>query len=637
MIVATDASAQAPDELVLTDVTVAAGIDWVQTDDFTMMGAACAFLDYDGDGWQDILLAGGLSAPGLYRNLQGAGFVHEARAVFDVTPFTGYMCVTVGDVDNDGDPDVFFGRWGANLLYRNDGAGVFTDITTPALAGSVARAFTTAAAFGDYDADGNLDLYVGNYVRTFNFPNHTPEPNALFRGHGDGTFTEVTTPVLAGAGTALATTWSDFDADGDVDLLLGNDFGAFIEPNQVYRNDGPAPTGSGGPWSFVEASAGYGMDAAIYCMGIAPGDFDRDGDLDYYFTNLGRNVLLRNDGATFADVTTATGTEVTFDPLSPSEFATSWGCGFQDFDCDGWLDLYVSNGHIPSVLANGDLTPNTLLRHDGASLTYTETGGELDRGVGRGAAFADFDRDGDVDVLQGNIGAAPRLLRNDSPRRGAWLGARLTGRLSNRDAIGARVDVDLGDFVACREVSRNHSFESSSDPAVHVGAGAATRADRIAVRWPSGVEQQMHGVDLGGEIALTEAIVTVDAAPVRVWSLPFLQIALFEARITNHAQVAAVAAYAESFRLGGAGFGGLPAGASLWVGEARSLPLDGGQTGVARAVHLLPPRWLIPTGLDLDHLWMVTDAALGSTGGVGAAAVPALDEARIAVPLGRAR
>ena len=216
-------------------------------------------------------------------------------------------------------------------------------------------------------------------------------------------------------------------------------------------------------------------------------------------------------------------TELTVDrqTSSPVLFATSWGTGFHDFDNDGWLDLYVSNGYIPAApeIANGRRTPNTIFRHDGPSLTFTELPLNLDRGVGRGAAFADYDNDGDVDVLQVNIGGAPVLMRNDSPRPGHWLAPRLYGRLSNRDALGARVDLDVGAFVAVREVSRNYSFEASSSPRLHFGFGNAPRIRSASVRWPSGIEQQLYDLQANTFAEWNEPIVTVEQARVQVRDL----------------------------------------------------------------------------------------------------------------------
>ncbi|MBK8976189.1 MAG: CRTAC1 family protein [Planctomycetes bacterium] len=610
------APAQSP-SLVLTDVTRAVGIDWVQIDNNTMMGAGAAFLDFDGDGWLDVLLAGGDSTPGLYRNLGGgASFAAVTPSPFAPSRGEGYMCVTVGDIDGDGDPDVFFGRFGPNLLYRNDGGGAFTDITTPELAGGPFT-FTTTAAFGDFDRDGALDLYVGNYIAPGSVgPYHTPTPNVLLRGRGDGTFTDVTDAVVAGAGTALASTWSDFDADGDVDIVLANDFGAFVEPNRLYRNDGPGTAG----WTFTECSAALGTDLRIYCMGIAPGDYDRDGDLDYYFTNLGRNAFLRNDGTSFTDVTTPTGTDVTWDPdTSPRLLATSWGCGLHDFDDDGWLDLYVSNGHIPSdpALANGLRTRNVLFRHDGPSLSYTEVDIRLDDGIGRGVAFGDYDRDGDVDALQCSVSGPPALLRNDSPRRGTWFEARLRGRSSNRDAIGARADLDAGGFIAVREVRRNDSFESSSSPWLHFGLGAATAVRGLAVRWPSGIEQRLHDLPIAVSADITEPLATFERAelrsvPLRIGRLRLGTLLVLDGRLRNRTADVAMLAVEPQLRAGytPAHPPGI-AGSTLWTGRTRDVRLGPAQTRSVTQVLFVPPWHVLPGSLDLDFVWVAADAGRG--------------------------
>jgi hypothetical protein len=597
LLAASGLSAQQP-SLVLTDVTRAAGIDWVQVENNTMMGAGAAFLDFDGDGWEDVLLVGGDAEPGLFRNLGGAAFVRVTP-----TPLRGAiqaetMCVAVGDIDNDGDPDVFIGRFGPNQLFRNDGGGTFTELTTPELAGP-RFGFTTTAAFGDFDADGCLDLYIGNYIAPGSTPpNHTPMPNHLFRGRGDGTFVDVTSPVVAGAGTALATAWSDFDGDGDVDILLANDFGATVEPNRIYRNEGPAAGG----WAFSERSAALGADLRIFCMGIAIGDYDRDGDLDAYYTNMGRNVFLRNDRLRFADVTEATGTDLTWDEdTSPRLLATSWGTGLHDFDNDGWLDLYVANGHIPADpnMANGLRTRDVLFRHDGPSLRYSRVTQPLSDGVGRGVAFADFDQDGDVDVLQANVGAAPVLWRNDSPRRGRWAEVRLRGRLSNRDAIGARVELEIGEFVAVRELRRNDSYQSASSARLHFGLGANDRIRRARLRWPSGVEQELHDLAVDRVHDLVEPLVTVDDARLRTFDLRVGTLLLFKARLRAHADGDAPTAVFPQLRG--------PDGAVLWQGDPSPVRLRAGQLRPAVRVLFVPRHLGDPLRMGLTFVWSVAD------------------------------
>ncbi|MCC6783255.1 MAG: CRTAC1 family protein [Planctomycetes bacterium] len=602
------AVAQQP-QLVLTDVSAATGLDWRQIDNNTLMGAGGAFLDFDGDGWLDILLCGGDAVPGLYRNVGGGTrFVAVTPSPFDDRMGAEWMCATVADIDDDGDPDVFFGRFGPNALFRNDGGGRFTDITTPLVAGGRFE-FTTSAAFGDFDADGNLDLYVGNYITPGGPPpHHIPTPNLLLRGHGDGTFSDATTPVTAGAGTALATTWSDHDGDGDADILVANDFGAFVEPNRIYRNQGAA-----GAFGFIEVSAAMHADLRIYCMGIAIGDIDRDRDLDYYFTNLGRNVLLRNDGSRFTDVTGAAGVELEFDvDTSPRLLATSWGCGLFDFDSDGWLDLYVSNGHIPAdpALANGTRTRNVLYRHDGPSLTFSRCTQPLDDGIGRGAAFGDYDNDGDVDVLQVNVAGAAVLARNDSPRRGHWAGAMLRGRASNADALGARVALELGDFTALREVSRNSSYQSSSDVRLQFGLGANDRIRTAALRWPSGIGQELHDLDVDAYHGFVEPAVTVERGDLWSQDLLFGRLLWFRAELVNHSTNAVPCGIEEQVR---AGYDAAPVfgspGETLWRGAARAIVLEAGARRTLHRLLWVPRAPFFPRRPNLDFVWVVTDAA----------------------------
>ena len=499
------------DGICFGDVTVASGIDWTSTPELTtLIGGGGALSDFTGDGWLDVLVGAEGGAPRLYRNDADGSFT-------DVTVTAGlpsfpspeqFMGFAAADYDNDGDTDLYLLARGGNVLLANDGAGVFTDVT--AAAGVEDARWSTAAAFGDYDGDGWLDLYIGNYIDEKDFPLHTPFPNALFHNAGDGTFTDVTAATgTAGAGTTLAVTWTDYDGDGDVDLMVCNDFGAFVEPNRLYDNDGGA---------LSEVSGGDGAALELFCMGIAPGDYDRDGDLDYYFTNLGRNTLLQNAGGAFTDVTAAAGVELTNDACFTELFAVSWAAGWHDFDNDGWLDLYVSNGHIPAAasIENPETIINVLYKSDGASLTFTDisrTAGIADEGIGRGAAFGDYDADGDIDVLQVNVDGV-RLFRNDSPSPGNWIHLDPRGRVSNRDGAGARVRFEVGADVLVREVNANTGYLSSSERAVHAGIAAAEAADRIAITWPSGIAQQLIQVPAAQRVTAVEPFVTIDSAAV---------------------------------------------------------------------------------------------------------------------------
>ena len=542
LLLATVSVGQSPSALQFTDVTAQCGIAWLQNDPGDMMGVGGAWLDFDDDGNVDLLLVGGVSAPTLYRNL-GASFVDVTAGSGIVAPVgpNADMGAAVSDFDNDGDPDVYIYSRFANRLYRNDGGGVFSDVA--ASAGVGGAEWTASAAFADYDGDGFDDLYVGNYVAVSNFPYHTPFLNILYRNNGDGTFSDVTTATgTAGAGTTLAVSWSDFDDDGDPDLIVGNDFGAFIEPNLLYRNDGAVP-GPPGSWSFTEVSQALGSDIGIYCMGITAADIDRDLDKDYYFSNLGRNVMLRNDGAAgFSDITTAAGVENTNDPTTtgPVLFATGWGVGFHDFDLDGWSDLYVSNGHIPAapMIANGTMTPSALYHHDGAAITFSEmasAAGIADTGIGRAAFFADYDNDGDIDVLQPSIAGMAKLYRNDSPNQGNHLSVRTRGRVSARDGQGTRIQLDFDGYGLVREVNRNYSFESASQLDVNFGLGSETTVDRISARWRSGITHQVHDVNLANlAIDLVEPIATVGPSTNGPASLQEGQTGTWSLEIVNH-------------------------------------------------------------------------------------------------------
>lgn len=596
--------------LQFSDVTTQCGINWVHLEPGPMMGVGGAWLDYDSDGWPDLLLVGGVTPPALYRNV-GGNFVDVSASSNLAPPVAGeaHMGAAVNDYDNDGDPDIYVLAEGANILYRNEGGGLFTDVTASAGIGD--PSWTTGAAFADFDGDGFDDLYVGNYVAVVNFPYHTPYANRLYRNNGDGTFSDITAvTATGGAGCTLAVSWTDFDDDGDADIMVGNDFGAWVQPNQLYRNDGPA-AGPPGSWTFSEVSVALGADVAVYCMGITAGDIDRDLDKDYYYSNLGRNVLLRNDGAAgFTDVTTATGTENTFDLTTsgPQLFATSWGVGFHDFDLDGWVDLYVSNGHIPAApfIANGLNTPSALYHHDGQSVTFTEmaaAAGVSHVGVGRGCFFADYDRDGDVDILQANIQAAATLYRNDCPVQGNFTRLRPRGRITARDGQGTNVRVDVRGFSLIREVNRNYSFESASELDLNFGLGGETVAERISARWPSGITHQLHDVHVGGAaFELVEPVVTVGWATNGPTSLQEGQTGTFVLELVNHTGVAqsvfhkrTVTAIGQTLLDGVVEIAVVPAFGSIQIPWTVTLPV--GATGGA--------------AFDASLYWTVADAGGG--------------------------
>ena len=593
-------------QIQFVDVIPTTGITWFQQDSGQQVSGAVAFLDYDLDGWQDIFLAGGINAPGLYRNNGNGTFqLQSVAAGLHILPIGFEICsVAAADYDNDGDTDLFMACNGPDRLYRNNANGTFTNVT--AASGLGASDYGVSASFGDYDRDGDLDLYVGNYIQTFNFPNHAPTPNILYRNNGNGTFTDVTAQTgVAGAGTTFSAAWSDYDRDGDPDLFVLNDFGNTIQGNQLYRNDG---LGVGG-WQFTEVSAALGVNQGIFSMGVAAADYDRDGDLDYTIGNIGPNLFLRNDGlAGFAEIAGTNGTQFAMHPYQPTLTTVTWGVGFQDFDQDGWLDLFLANGFVTtgSLLSNPTLQPNALLHHQGASLQYTNIGasaGVEHLGLARGTAYGDYDRDGDVDILVGNVGGPPLLYRNDSVGIGHRIQFVPRGVISNRDGFGTWAEVTLpgGDILA-KELAPDISFLSTDERAFHFGVGTATLLPRVELFWPSGIRQRVHDVPVDVAGVVPEPMVTAapnTSAPSTVQQGQVLGLNLIlqnhdgQARTVTHELVASAGPIRIPF---GTVTSTVPATGTLSV--PMSIPIPAG---------LLPPG----QSVDVTLTWTVLDG-LGS-------------------------
>ena len=510
------------------DVTAGSGIDFthVSGDEhqrfiIETMGGGAAFLDYDADGYLDLYLVNGVrggeappeSSSRLYRNEPG---FPDGRGFADVTAESGAggrgwgMGCAVADYDNDGDVDLYVTYWGANRLYRNRGDGGFEE--QAAAAGVADGSWGTSAAFGDLDADGFLDLYVANYLefdledppnegractgykglKGFCGPMGIPgQPDLLYRNLGEGRFEDIT----AAAGIdrhrlpALGVVFADYDDDGDQDVYVAND----SEPNLLWRNDGG--------WVLREAAA---LAGAAYSeegrsqagMGVDFGDWDNDGDLDLFVTNFSDdvNTLYRNLGdGTFDDATAAAGLTGSVRPL------LGWSTALFDADNDGWQDLFVANGHLYPQL---EIHP-TGLRYPQRNLFYWNQGGyfreaETESGaamaetrVSRGAAFGDYDNDGDVDLLVVNLNERPTLLRNEGGNANSWLGIDLEGSAGNRDGIGARVSVTAGGRTQVQEVRRGYGYQSQNDPRLLFGLGSAQQVETVHIRWPSGRSQTL--------------------------------------------------------------------------------------------------------------------------------------------------
>ena len=481
----------------------------------TMMGGV-AFLDHDVDGDLDLYVLNGSRVGGfpdgghprnaLYRN-DGDIFADatEAAGLGD----TGWgMGVAAADHDNDGDPDVFITNYGRNVLYENRGGQTFADVTARAGVGD--EGFSTGCAFFDSDRDGDLDLYVANYVDFRHYIGTTPErryewrgltvhfgPRGLrgeadvfYRNEGDGVFTDATEAAnvvdeeqLYGLGVVAG----DLDDDGDADFYVANDTG----PNYLYRNQGDGTYEELG-WM---AGVAYGESGESQgSMGIALGDYDNDEDQDLLVTNFWEetNTLYRNDGGgeIFSDVTFHARVGLESFPF------LAWGTGFFDYDNDGDKDLFIANGHIFPQVDRANLGVSYAQRNqlfenlgDGTFHELSQAAGpglQIEK-VSRGAAFGDYDDDGDVDILVLNLNDAPSLLRNDGGHRGNWLRVRTIGTASNRDGIGARARVRCGELIQVEEVGSGSSYLSNNDPRLHFGLGDAARVDELRITWPSGL------------------------------------------------------------------------------------------------------------------------------------------------------
>ncbi len=534
----TCAAAEPSASIRFTDVTRQTGIGFVHTDGGSgrrfiveSVASGLATFDYDGDGDVDLYFLNGAPLPGspidatrpprnaLYRNDGGWKFtdVTEAAGVGD----TGYgLGVCVGDYDNDGDADLYLNNFGPNVLYRNNGDGTFSDVTREAGVANGDRV-GAGAVFLDIDRDGDLDLFVGNYI-DFTLARHQtrvvnghpayvgpmiygPVPSTLFRNNGDGTFTDISRESGIGtlAGTAMGAVGADIDDDGDTDLVVGNDAMA----NFVWRNDGT------GRFEEVGLLSGLAYDmhgVGQGTMGVECADFDNDGLPDFHMTSYQKQwaILYRNQGrGLFTDATYPSGAG------AGSYAEVEWGNGLVDFDNDGDRDLFLACGHLQDNVELWDDTAkyeasNLLLENNGRG-RFTDISARAGTGLAvkrssRGAAFDDLDGDGDIDAVILNARREPTLLRNDSPGTNHWIGVRLRGTGGNRDSVGARIKVVSGDLTQVDEVHAGRGYQSHFGSVPHFGLGPRTRVDRVEVRWIGGGTNILKGPEIDRVIQITE-------------------------------------------------------------------------------------------------------------------------------------
>jgi hypothetical protein len=472
---------------VFRDVTAASGIR--TTTSLGVCGdwsSGAAWGDVNGDGRPDLVVTRLERPLQLYVNLGGGRFRDEAAARGLDNRGETAIGVSFADYDNDGDPDLFVANGGSDRLFRND-HGRFTDVTARA---GVADAYDSmSASWGDYDHDGRLDLYVTDYAHCLDPPSRplTYEPDRLYHNDGNGHFTEVTALLGPNAtmGAGFAAAWFDYNGDGWDDLYLANDFfGQQPDRNHLWRND----HGKG----FTDVSAASGSGRRMNTMGIAVGDYDRDGRLDLALSNSYSNVLLRNRGdGTFTDMAKPARVARTYQQAGEHGF--TWGLEFADLNLDGWEDLYVGAGYLwalswipgehPYVLRNEVFVND---RH-GGFLDLSAPSRADDPGTTRGIAVGDYDRDGRLDVFVSNQDGQSRLYRNVTPRgRNHWLEVKTVGTVSNRDGCGARLTVTVRGGSLVREVlCGSTSLSSGRDEVVHFGLGTA-RTFTLRIAWPSG-------------------------------------------------------------------------------------------------------------------------------------------------------
>jgi hypothetical protein len=486
------------------------------------VGTGAAWLDYDRDRDLDLYVTQGEGANMLFRN-DGGRFVDVAEAEGAADRDHAGAAVAAADYDNDGWPDLFLANSDGDVLLRNTGTG-FVDVSRDAGIPVVEYSRGVSASWGDFDGDGWLDLYVTNHMDRRGLAYISQD--RLYHSNGDGTFSDLSgvlgTDHLAGYGFVGA--WTDFDNDGDADLLLINDcpFGeeGRYRPNRLFRNDGGH---SAATWSFTEISDDVGAGHCRHGMGLAAGDYNRDGWTDYFYTNIGkRTTLLTNDRGHFLDRAEEAGVFVGFNPGEPGapfQGTFTWGASFLDYDLDGWIDLYVAAGTLLlTTSSSGDPQPNALFRNrgDGTFVDETSISGLDFPGRGRTTAVADYDGDGDPDVALVDVGESIRLLRNEV-EAGDYLSVGLVGSRSNRDGIGARVSIRAADGSWQHAERRSGTSLGATDsPYLLFGLGDHATVDTMCIRWPSGVIQELVGISAGQHIEIVEPTdIAIDEPVVR--------------------------------------------------------------------------------------------------------------------------
>ncbi|MFQ5715313.1 MAG: HEAT repeat domain-containing protein [Candidatus Scalinduaceae bacterium] len=531
------------------DVTLESGIEFSHTQGGKMLnaisevvGSGVCMADYDNDGFVDIYAVNGAGYTHFYgkkwwwyKDPYNTLYHNNGDGTFtDVTEKAGVgdsgwgMGCAFGDYDNDGNPDLYVTNYGANILYHNNGDGTFTDVTEEAGVGD--EGWGTSLAWGDYDNDGDLDIYIANYL-VFDKTMNPGEPNSafrinmpllmnsklfdgqrnvLYRNNGDGTFTDVTNEAGVGnsPGKSMGVVFFDFNDDGYQDIYIAND----KSRNVLYLNNG---TGT-----FTDIGGALGADSPLSGMGVTVGDYDNDGDMDVFstYTQKDTNILYKNtlvNGtekrkeyslSKFVDATMNAGLG---EDVSVGYFG--WGTEFFDYDNDGYIDLFVANGHGMPDFDNPRSTigqRNQLFRNSGDG-SFLDVSSRVGYGLrlensSRGVTMGDYDNDGDIDIFVINNNNYATLLQNVGGNTNNWLNIELIGIRSNRDAIGARVKVVAGPLSETKEVRSGSGYLSQSDTRLNFGLGGFSRVDLVEVRWPSGITESFRDVKTNQFMAIVE-------------------------------------------------------------------------------------------------------------------------------------
>ncbi len=529
-----------------TDVTEEAGINhYFQVFQGTFGGGA-AVLDFDNDGLEDVFIAGGSGKDALYKNNGNGTFTNvideSGFSDLDTVVTQGAVCA---DVNKDGYTDIFittiasvnYDRFtaAANFLFINDGNGKFINKTKSYGLNDIT--FSTGAAFGDVNKDGFPDLFVGNYFDKFKGKlddysgvltegQQAPAPDLIYLNNNGSSFTEASDMYgMDHTGLGFGGVFTDYDNDGDLDLMVINDFGNRATPNLLYRNKYPEK-------AFTDVSEAMGFDIAMNAMGVGIGDYNLDGWMDYFISNISSSPFLENQGKEnepFLEKTKQVGTShpVLYTKEGQGVPAISWGAIFFDYDNDMDPDLYIANGCLnPSILPN----PNLLLENiNGQFVLNSLSSGLSDPSIGRGAVTFDYDNDGDLDILVVNQSQyqdpgyvvetqGVRLFRNEATGNN-WLKVKLLGQTVDKNGIGSRVEVYVNDKKLIREIDGGSSHESQSSTLAHFGLGQTTNVDSLKVRWMGGGSQTIYEVAANQLITVDQAVITGLESPLSSSSL----------------------------------------------------------------------------------------------------------------------